>query len=139
MTSGRVVVFGDHTPAAALALRWAVLEATRRDASVVVVRPFDLEARADLALESDLERARRESRYRTQSWVIEAVADLATSVSVAVSTPDGSAVQVLVAAAKDADLVVIGADGVRAQQLADAIRPLCGCPVQVGVKEPTAA
>jgi nucleotide-binding universal stress UspA family protein len=139
MTSGRVVVFGDHTPAAALALRWAVLEATRRDASVVVVRPFALEARADLALETDLERARRDSRYRTQSWVIEAVADLATSVSVAVSTPDGSAAQVLVAAAKDADLVVIGADGVRAQQLADAIRPLCGCPVQVGAKEPTAA
>ena len=139
MTSGRVVVFGDHTPAAALALRWAVLEAIRRHASVVVIRPFDLEARADLALETDLERARRDSRYRTQSWVIEAVADLATSVSVAVSTPDGSAAQVLVAAAKDADLVVIGADGVRAQQLADAIRPLCGCPVQVGAKEPTAA
>lgn len=139
MTRGRVVVFGDHTPAAAQALRWAVLEAGRRDASVVVVRPFDLQARKDLSLETDLDRARRDSRYRTQSWVIEAVADLATSVPVAVSTPDGSAAQALVTAARGAELVVIGADGARAQQLADAIRPLCGCPVQIGVKEPTAA
>lgn len=139
MTRGRVVVFGDHTPAAAQALRWAVLEAGRRDASVVVVRPFDLQARKDLLLETDLDRARRDSRYRTQSWVIEAVAELATSVPVAVSTPDGSAEQALVTAARGADLVVIGADGARAQQLADAIRPLCGCPVQIGTKEPTAA
>jgi len=139
MTRGRVVVFGDHTPAAAQALRWAVREAGRHDASVVVVRPFDLQARKDLTLETDLDRARRDSRYRTQSWVIEAVADLATSVPVAVSTPDGSPVQALVQAARGADLVVIGADGVRAQQLADAIRPLCGCPVQLGAEEPTAA
>jgi hypothetical protein len=139
MTRGRVVVFGDHTPAAAQALRWAVLEAGPRDASVEVVRPFDLEARTDLALENDLERARRDSRYRTQSWVIDAVADLAISVPVTVSTPDGSTAQALVTAAQGAELVVIGADGPFAQHLAETIRPLCGCPVQVGTKEPTSA
>ncbi len=138
MTRGRIVVFGDHTPAATRALRWAVAAAERRGAMVVVVRPFD-RSRSDLAFESDLDRARRDSRYRTQCWVIEAVADLDTSAPVAVSTPDGSPAQALVTAAQGADLVVVGADGPAAEELAATVRAMCECPVQVGVEEVTPA
>jgi hypothetical protein len=137
MTRGRIVVFGDHTPAAVQALRWAVEEADRRGSTVCVVRPFDAHARADLALEGDLVRARRDSRYRTQSWVIEAVSDLDTAVPVSVWTPDGTAADALADCAKDAELVVIGdADGT-AELLASRVRELCTCPVQVGIPRPT--
>lgn len=132
MTRGRIVVYGDHTPAAARALRWAMDEAGRRGLTVCVVRPFDREARADLALEADLERARRESRYRTQSWVIEAVSEVDTSVPVLVCTPDGRTADSLATLARDADLLVIGDDGPRAEQLAAKVRERCTCPVQVG-------
>ncbi len=131
MTRGRIVVFGDHTPGAVRALRWAVAEAERRGASVTVVRPFDPAARSDLALENDLTRARRDSRCRTQCWVIEAVGDLDTPVPVGISTPDGPAAEALARSAQTADLVVLGADGPDADALADALRPLCACPVQV--------
>ncbi|MGN6130342.1 MAG: universal stress protein [Nocardioidaceae bacterium] len=139
MTRGRIVVFGDHTPGATQALRWSVKEAARRGLVVHVVRPFDRTGRADLALESDLERARLDSRYRTQSWVIEAVGDLQQGVPVSISTPDCSTADALVNAARDAELVVIGADGPEVRQLAERIRPLCSCPVQVGTEHPTPA
>ncbi len=139
MTRGRIVVFGDHTPGATQAVRWAVEEAGRRGLVVHVVRPFDRAARADLALENDLARARLDSRYRAQSWVIEAVGDLHTSVPVSISTPDCSPTEALVAAAQDAELVVIGADGPAAEQLAEAVRPRCACPVQLGTEHPSPA
>lgn len=137
MTRGRIVVFADHTPAAARALRWAVDEASRRGTSVFVVRPFDREARADLALETDLDRARRESRYRTQSWVIEAVSALDTSVPVAVCTPDGRTADCLADCAEDAELLVIGDEGPGGKRLAAKLRARCGCPVQVGAAQAT--
>lgn len=139
MTRGRIVVFGDHTPAATQALRWSVEEAARRGLAVHVVRPFDRACRADLAVEADLERARLDSRYRTQSWVIEAVGDLHDAVPVSIATPDCSATDALVGAARDAALVVIGAGGPEAVRLAEQVRPRCGCPVQVGTEHPTPA
>jgi hypothetical protein len=139
MTRGRIVVFGDHTPAATQALRWSVEEAGRRGLVVHVVRPFDRIGRADLAVESDLERARLDSRYRTQSWVIEAVGDLHVQVPVSISTPDCPVAEALVNAARDAELVVIGADGPASERLAERIRPLCACPVQLGAQHPTPA
>ncbi len=132
MTRGRIVVLGDHTPAATEALRWAVDEAHHRGLTVHVVRPFDHGRRADLALETDLGRARLDSRYRTQSWVIEAVGDLDTGVPVTVATPDCSAADALVDAAEGAALVVLGAD-TGAEALAAQVRARSRCAVQVGV------
>lgn len=129
-TMERIVVGGDHTPSATAALRWAVREAERTGACVVVVHAFDVAGRADLALERDLERARRDARYRTQSWVVEVVGDLDTDVPIVVSTPDGSVEQALAGAARAARLLVIGEpQHGRRQDLAGTLESLCACPV----------
>lgn len=124
----RIVVGGDHTPSATAALRWAVGEAAQSGACVRVVHAFDVAGRADPALDRD--RARRDARYRTQSWVVEVLGDLATSVPVIVSTPDGSVEQALVAAARGAQMVVIGQPQAgRHRDLAAALSRTCSCPV----------
>ena len=129
-TMERIVVGGDHTPSASAALRWAVTEAAETGACVAVVHAFDRTQRADLALERDLDRARRDARYRTQSWVVEVIGDLDTSVPVIVSTPETSVESALVHAARDARMVVIGQPGNgRNRELGDRLARRCDCPV----------
>ncbi|HET9858738.1 MAG TPA: universal stress protein [Nocardioidaceae bacterium] len=129
-TMDRIVVGGDHTPAATAALRWAVAEASRTGACVVVVHAFDVTGRSDLALERDLDRARRDARYRTQSWVVEVLGDLDSRVPVVVSTPDGPVARTLARAGRDAQLVVIGQPGTgRHRDLAEDLSRICSCPV----------
>jgi nucleotide-binding universal stress UspA family protein len=130
-TMERIVVGGDHTPAATGALRWALGEAARSGACVVVVHAFDVAGRADLALERDLDRARRDARYRTQSWVVETVGDLDTTVPVIVSTPDASVERALLSASQGAQMVVIGQPRRGGNQhLATALADACSCPVK---------
>lgn len=130
-TRRRIVVGGDTTPSATAALRWAVEEASRHAAcAVVVVHAFDLEGRADLALERDLDRARRDARYRTQSWVVEVLGDSPTNVPVLVQTPDGSVEDALVEAGAGANMVVLGVpQNGRRQGLAGHLSELLTCPV----------
>lgn len=129
-TSERIVVGGDHTLAATAALKWALLQAAETGACVAVVHAFDVVGRADLAVERDLDRARRDARYRTQSWVVEVLGDLDTSVPVIVSTPDGSIEQALVAASRGARMVVIGQPhGDRHHDLAARLARSCQCSV----------
>ena len=129
-TMERIVVGGDHTPSASAALRWAVDEASRTGACVVVVHAFDVAGRADLALERDLDRARRDARYRTQSWVVEVLGDLDTTVPVVVTTPDGSVLDALVSAGQTAQAVAIGeAHAGRQRDLAATLALACDCPV----------
>jgi hypothetical protein len=129
-TMERIVVGGDHTPAASAALRWAVRQAAETGACVFVVHAFDVEGRADLALERDLDRARRDARYRTQSWVIEALSDVEETVPVVVATPDGSVERTLASACEDAQLLVIGEPrSERRRDLPDRLDELCACPV----------
>lgn len=129
-TLERIVVGGDHTAAATAALRWAVREAAATGMCVAVVHAFDVAGRADLAVERDLGRARRDARYRTQSWVVEVIGDLETSVPVIVSTPDGTVEESLVAASRGAQMVVIGQpEGGRHRDLATALSRACSCPV----------
>jgi hypothetical protein len=129
-TMERIVVGGDHTPSATAALRWAVHKAGETGACVVVVHAFDVAGRADLALERDLERARRDARYRTQAWVVEVLADMDTSVPVVVSTPDGSVERALAEAGRDAQMVVIGAPpSAQRRHLPAALKRACHCPV----------
>lgn len=132
----RIVVGGDTTPSATAALRWAVEEAARlHHSSVLVVHAFDVAGRADLALERDLDRSRRDARYRTQSWVVEVLGDSGIEVPVLVQTPDASVEDALVAASQKASMVVIGEpqNGHR-QDLAARLSARCACPVvTVGV------
>lgn len=139
-TMERIVVGGDHTPSATAALRWAVREAGRTGAGVCVVHAFDLEGRADLALERDLDRARRDARYRTQAWVVEVLRDLDTSVPVVVSTPDGTVEHALAEASRGAQMLVIGEpQRGRRHALGTDLRRLCHCPVVTVAAEPEPA
>lgn len=135
-TMERIVVGGDHTSAASAALVWAVKEASKTGAYVAVVHAFDLVGGADPAVERDMERERRDARYRTQSWVVEVLADMDTSVPVIVSTPDGSVDQALIEASRGAQLVVIGQpEGGRHRDLAAALARSCRCPVKTVTAE----
>jgi hypothetical protein len=135
-TAGTIVVKAEHTVEGTRALRWAVEEAARTGAAVLLVCAFDRSQRADLALERDLDVARREARYRTQSWVVDAVADLEPAAPVVVSTPDATVEQALLAAARGADLVVLPGDDDR---LAAVLLDACECPVRVVTEEQLAA
>jgi len=129
-TMERIVLGGDHTAAASAALRWAVREAAQSGACIVVVHAFDVTGRADLAMEGELERARRDARYRTQSWVVEVLGDLDTSVPVIISTPDGPVEQALASAARGARMVVIGRpEQGQYRDLASILARSCECPV----------
>lgn len=126
----RIVVGGDTTPSASAALRWAAEEAARHQQTVVVVHAFDLEGRADLAFERDLDRSRRDARYRTQSWVVEILGDSGFEVPVMVQTPDSSVEDALVAASRNAVMVVVGApQNDRRRDLAARLSRRCACPV----------
>jgi Universal stress protein family len=132
----RIVVGGDTTPSATAALRWAVEEAARqRHTSVLVVHAFDVEGRADLALERDLDRCRRDARYRTQSWVVEVLSTIDIEVPVLVQTPDASVEDALATAAANASMVVIGEpQNDRRRDLAARLSQRVVCPVvTVGV------
>jgi hypothetical protein len=132
----RIVVGGDTTPSATAALRWAVEEAARKHhTSVLVVHAFDVQGRADLALERDLDRCRRDARYRTQSWVVEVLAKSAVEVPVLVQTPDASVEDALAEAAVNASMVVIGEpQNGRRRDLAARLSQRVMCPVvTVGV------
>lgn len=95
-----------------------------------MVHAFDVTGRADLRLERDLDRARRDARYRTQSWVVEVLGELAISVPVTVSTPDSSVEHALVTAARAAHLLVIGQPQHGPHRdLAAALAASCDCPV----------
>lgn len=130
-TRRRIVVGGDTTPSATAALRWAVEEASRHaDCAVVVVHAFDVQGRADLALERDLDRARRDARYRTQSWVVEVLGDSPTNVPVMVQTPDASVEEALSLAGANARMVVLGVpQNGRRHGLAAYLSERLTCPV----------
>jgi universal stress protein family protein len=132
----RIVVGGDTTPSATAALRWAVREASRKHhTSVLVVHAFDISGRADLALERDLDRCRRDARYRTQSWVVEVLANSEVEVPVLVQTPDASVEDALADAAVNASMLVIGEpQNGRRRDLAAKLSQRVMCPVvTVGV------
>jgi nucleotide-binding universal stress UspA family protein len=130
----RIVVGGNHIPAGTAALRWAVGEAERTGSSVTVVHVFDPAERLDLLLERqadpDLGKVRRDARYRTYAWVVEALADAGTTVPVLVATPQGPVWEMLAAHAVGADLLGIGEPaGALHRGLPDLLAGSCACPV----------
>jgi Universal stress protein family len=131
MSRDWIVVGGDTTPSASAALRWAILEAARKPGTgVLVVHAFDLLGRADLALEGDPDRCRRDARYRTQSWVVEVLSAMDVEVPVMVQTPDASVEDALASAAGRASLLVVGEpQNGRRHDLAANLARRCACPV----------
>lgn len=141
MTRDWIVVGGDTTPSATAALRWAVAEAARTPGTgVLVVHAFDLAGRADLAVERDVDRCRRDARYRTQSWVIETLRSMDVDVPVMVQTPDAAVEEALATAAGRACLVVVGEpQNGRRRDLAAMLSRRCSCPVVTVCADQTTA
>lgn len=126
----RIVVGYDHSPAGIAALRWAMRIAKDHDATVVVVHAFDRSDRADLDIKRDLDRARRDARYRTQARVLEVVGNSENRAPVRVSTPDGPVADVLRSAAPGALMVVIGRpQSERHRDLPSTLKDSCPCPI----------
>lgn len=129
-TTEWIVVGWDYTPCGMAALRWGITRAAEAGASVLVVHAFDVSTREDLAMERDLDGARRDSRCRAHEWIVDLVAGMDTTVPVRVSTAEGPVADVLVAAARDARMVVIGTpQSERHRDLRAKLEQGCKCPV----------
>jgi nucleotide-binding universal stress UspA family protein len=115
---GKIVVGVDGSDASKEALRWAVVEAKLRDATVVAVHawqmplpPVDIGTPSVGALDTlqllpDLERSAR----RLVETVVQEVVG-AADVEIEPVATEGSAVAVLIDAARDAELLVVGSRG----------------------------
>jgi nucleotide-binding universal stress UspA family protein len=111
---GRIVVGVDGSAPAEAALRWALAEARLRGAVCEVVHVWSYPVVADIAgmaaagvawpdLEADARRLLEE--------VIERVRPEAAGVTVETRVAEGTAAGVLIEAARDADLLVVGSRG----------------------------
>ncbi len=131
-SSHRIVVGGEESAAGIAALRWAVTEAERTEAHVVVLSTFEEQSEPQASFESDpeLDRRRRDARYRTQAWVVEVLSDVASKVPVLVSTTEGRMELALAGAGSRADLVVFGHDPSGEHLLqTEVLSRFCPCPV----------
>jgi nucleotide-binding universal stress UspA family protein len=110
MPEYRIVVGVDGSEGGSRALRWAIHEATARKATVQAVHAWrwdtpDLPPHA--STHPDEERARAEETLMRE---IESIGDRA-GVTIASEVVEGRAADVLSAAARDADLLVLGSHG----------------------------
>lgn len=110
---GRIVVGVDDSPQAAAALRWALDEARLRHATLEVVHTWLFPVIGDVAgaaadtLVRDLERAARQ----LLDHVVDGVAGSDPGVKVERRVVEGGAAMVLIDAAVDAELLVVGSRG----------------------------
>ena len=107
MTMYRIVVGVDGSDSGRLALRWAIREASTRGGTVQVVTAWQCE---------DLDPARADDpvqlRERAEQVQADEIAALPSAgVVVAAEVVEGRAADVLCAAARDADLLVLGGHG----------------------------
>ena len=112
----RIVVGVDGSPSARTALRWAVRQAELTGASIDAVLAWHYPAAATggfgsapMGLYDDT--GFRESGQKTLAYEISEVADPGSAVRVRAQVTEGNAAQVLLDAAKDADLLVVGSRG----------------------------
>ena len=111
----RIVVGVDDSPGGAAALRWAVQEARLRGVTLLVMHAWDWPYRghlgelADEALDtSEFDAA---AQVVLKTLVDQALEDGADDVSIEQRVSEGSAAKVLIEAAVDAELLVVGARG----------------------------
>lgn len=134
MSGYRIVVGVDGTEGGQRALRWAVHEAAARHGSVQVVMAWAPDV-TDRPAETGPEDG-RESATAALAQAISAVA-IPAGVSVASEVAQGVAADVLAAAARDADLLVLGSHGhgrlhhTALGSVTDACVRKAGCPVVV--------
>ncbi len=109
--TGRIVVGLDGSPNSTAAARWAFDEARRRDAKVEVVTVFGLLGPGDLPDRSDLvtDHQLADACARMQDEQLSGIRG--HDVSVTTRIEHGDPAHTLVSAARDADLLVLGARG----------------------------
>jgi nucleotide-binding universal stress UspA family protein len=116
----RIVVGVDESPAAGKALRWALHEAALRKCDLVAVSAWQVPEPAfniySPQAYSDLRAEVAEEHHRLAQQVLDAAFFLeaeSADVHAIVEAPEGRPATVLVAESADADLVVVGARGLR--------------------------
>jgi nucleotide-binding universal stress UspA family protein len=113
MTDHRIVVGVDGTDGGRRALRWAVHEAASRGGTVQAVMSWRWDT-DDEPAGSGVEgsgRQRAEQTLRTEIADQSAAVPATAAITVAAEVVEGRAAQVLVEAARDADLLVLGSHG----------------------------
>ena len=140
---GRVVVGYDGSEAAKAALRWAIDEARRRDATVEIIHAWQFPRIAfagwgttmvPLIAPADLERAAEE----VERQALSDAAAVDATVEVTASASRGHPAEVLVAAAADADLLVVGSRGhggfagMLLGSVSHSVAAHAACPVVIG-------
>ena len=134
MSDYRIVVGVDGTEGGQRALRWAIHEAAARDGSVQAVMAWTADDN-DVPPAPSLDE-QREAAMAVLARTIETVS-LPAGVSVASEVVLGRAADVLAAAARDADLLVVGSHGhgrlyhSALGSVSDACVRKAGCPVVV--------
>jgi Universal stress protein family len=131
MSSTRITVGLDHTPAGAAALRHAVEMADREGTGVLAVHAYELPSRPEVLLERNLSEARREVRGHCQRWIHETTQGMDEHPPIRLSVQDGHRQDVLLRVAQDSDVLVVGsprgAPSHATKQLLDHLRAHVPC------------
>jgi nucleotide-binding universal stress UspA family protein len=134
MSTYRIVVGVDGSEGGDRALRWAVHEAAARNGSIQVVAAWAVET-SDVPAPATPEEQRR-SAAAALTRTVESVV-IPAGVSMASEVVQGRAADVLTAAARDADLLVLGSHGhgrlhhAALGSISDACVRKASCPVVV--------
>jgi len=108
----KVVVGVDGSENSLRALRWAVAEAEKRKARIVAVNAWEEPFLGELATKHDYEFAREEYEHRATKAIREAIGHVGVPHSrVEAVVLHGAPAAMLVAAAQEADLLVVGSRG----------------------------
>jgi nucleotide-binding universal stress UspA family protein len=113
--SGSIVVGVDGSNSARLAVRWAAHEAETRHASVLLVAAWDMPTYGfsfgAAAYMDDMLKALQRAAEQNVADAIDDVRAITKRVEVSTRVVEGQAAAVLMEAARDADLLVVGSRG----------------------------
>jgi nucleotide-binding universal stress UspA family protein len=125
-----IVVGVSRTPSGAAALRWALQAAVTQDWEVTAVHSFDVDLRADLAMDHDPDAEVRASARRAQVWVQQMAENDEARRLLQFRSCVGHIEDVLAKESVGATLLVMGAPTLDQHgDLPAKLRQRCHCPV----------
>jgi nucleotide-binding universal stress UspA family protein len=139
--SGTIVVGIDGSESARFAARWAAREAELRAAAVLLVSAWELPTYGfsfgAVAVSEDMMKALRRAAEDNLADATDEVRTIAKEIDVSTEVVEGNAAGVLLEAARDADLLVVGSRGLGGfrELLLGSVSQHCahhaGCPVVI--------
>jgi nucleotide-binding universal stress UspA family protein len=139
--SGLIVVGIDGSESARLAARWAAQEARSRNAAVRLVSAWDLPtygfSLSAVGVSDDMTKALQQAAEVNLADATDEVRAIAKEIEVSTEVVEGQAAGVLLEAARDADLLVVGSRGLGGfrELLLGSVSQQCanhaGCPVVI--------